>query len=424
MADTAIKTADSGYLTRRLVDVAQDVIVREFDCGTEEGIVVRAITEISGDQESVIEPLWERLAGRVSLEAVVHPETGEILIDEQEMIDDDTAKRIEDSGVKEVKIRSVLACNTRYGVCVQCYGRNLANGSLVDVGEAVGIVAAQSIGEPGTQLTMRTFHTGGVAGDDITAGLPRVEELFEARKPKGQAIISEIAGTVSIVENKGVRKAVVQGEDGEEKNYTIPYGARLRVRDGDVIAAGDRITEGPVNPHDILAVQGTLAVQEYLVQEVQEVYRSQGVNINDKHIEVIVRQMLRKLKIEDSGDTLMLPGSLVDVFEFQEENRKVEETVANLPRPNRCSWVLPKRRWPQTVSCLQLPSRRPPGCSRMLPLGTYRQAARSEGERDYRQVDSRRYRFGRYRDVGIEVEGQEELTESELDEVEFELAST
>lgn len=425
LADTAIKTADSGYLTRRLVDVAQDVIVREFDCGTEEGIVVRAITEISGDQESVIEPLWERLAGRVSLEAVVHPETGEILIDEQEMIDDDTAKRIEDSGVKEVKIRSVLACNTRYGVCVQCYGRNLANGSLVDVGEAVGIVAAQSIGEPGTQLTMRTFHTGGVAGDDITAGLPRVEELFEARKPKGQAIISEIAGTVSIVENKGVRKAVVQGEDGEEKNYTIPYGARLRVRDGDVIVAGDRITEGPVNPHDILAVQGTLAVQEYLVQEVQEVYRSQGVNINDKHIEVIVRQMLRKLKIEDSGDTLMLPGSLVDVFEFQEENRKVEETGGE---PAKAQPVL----LGITKASLATDS--------FLSAASFQETTRVLTDASIKGRTDRLLGLkenviigklipagtglARYRDVGIEVEGQEELTESELDEVEFELAST
>ncbi len=249
LADTAIKTADSGYLTRRLVDVSQDVIVREQDCNTEEGIVVRAITEISGERETIIEPLWERLAGRVALETVVNPQTGEILVDSQEMIDDDTAQRIENAGIEEVKIRSVLACNTRYGVCVQCYGRNLANGSLVDVGEAVGIVAAQSIGgEPGTQLTMRTFHTGGVAGDDITAGLPRVEELFEARKPKGQAIISEIAGTLKFTENKGVRKAIVSGQDGE-KSYTIPpYGARLRVRDGDEIAAGDRITEGPVNP--------------------------------------------------------------------------------------------------------------------------------------------------------------------------------
>ena len=324
LADTAIRTADSGYLTRRLVDVSQDVIVREHDCGTKDGIVVRAIKELTGDREAIIEPLWERLAGRVTAENVVDPETGEILVEANEMINDDLAQRIEGAGVEEVKIRSVLGCRTRYGVCVRCYGRNLANGSLVDVGEAVGIVAAQSIGEPGTQLTMRTFHTGGVAGDDITAGLPRVEELFEARKPKGQAIITEISGTLSIVETKGVRKAVIQGPEGEV-SYTIPYGARLRVREGNELVAGDRITEGSVNPHDILAVQGVLAVQEYLVQEVQEVYRSQGVNINDKHIEVIVRQMLRKYKIEDSGDTLMLPGALVDVFDLEEENRQVVE---------------------------------------------------------------------------------------------------
>lgn len=324
LADTAIKTADSGYLTRRLVDVSQDVIVRERDCGTEEGIVVRAIKEISGDTESIIEPLWERLAGRVAAEEVSHPETGTILIQAGQMINDDIAQSIENAGIEEVMIRSVLACNTRHGVCVQCYGRNLADGNLVDVGEAVGIVAAQSIGEPGTQLTMRTFHTGGVAGDDITAGLPRVEELFEARKPKGQAIITEIDGTVNFVENKGVRKALVQGAE-TDKSYTIPYGARLRVKDGSTLKAGDRITEGSVNPHDILAVQGVLAVQEYLVQEVQEVYRSQGVNINDKHIEVIVRQMLRKLKVDDSGDTMMLPGSLVDVVDFREENAKAEE---------------------------------------------------------------------------------------------------
>ncbi|HHT69492.1 MAG TPA: DNA-directed RNA polymerase subunit beta' [Firmicutes bacterium] len=324
LADTAIRTADSGYLTRRLVDVSQDVIVREHDCGTTEGIVVGAIKELTGDRESIIEPLWERLVGRVSAEDVVHPQTGELLVQANEMISDDMAQTIEHAGIEEVKIRSVLVCKTRHGVCVRCYGRNLANGNLVEVGEAVGIVAAQSIGEPGTQLTMRTFHTGGVAGDDITAGLPRVEELFEARKPKGQAIITEIPGTISIAEVKGVRKAIVKGPEGEA-SYTIPYGARLRVREGQELAAGDRITEGSVNPHDILAVQGVLAVQEYLVQEVQEVYRSQGVNINDKHIEVIVRQMLRKHKVEDAGDTLMLPGSLVDVFDLEEANRKAIE---------------------------------------------------------------------------------------------------
>lgn len=324
LADTALRTADSGYLTRRLVDVAQDVIVREHDCGTTEGIEVGAIKEVSGEHEVVIESLWERIAGRVALERIVHPETGEVLVEADEMITDDVAQAIEEAGIEKVKIRSVLNCLTRYGVCVKCYGRNLATGDLVDVGEAVGIVAAQSIGEPGTQLTMRTFHTGGVAGDDITAGLPRVEELFEARKPKGQAIITEIPGVVTFTETKGVRKAIVTSPEGEEKSYTIPYGARLKVQEGAVLEAGDRITEGSVNPHDILEVQGVGAVQRYLVQEVQEVYRSQGVHINDKHIEVIVRQMLRKHKVENAGDTNLLPGALVDAAELEEENRLAE----------------------------------------------------------------------------------------------------
>ena len=294
------------------------------DCGTTEGIEVGAIKEVSGEHEVVIESLWERIAGRVALERIVHPETGEVLVEADEMITDDVAQAIEEAGIEKVKIRSVLNCLTRYGVCVKCYGRNLATGDLVDVGEAVGIVAAQSIGEPGTQLTMRTFHTGGVAGDDITAGLPRVEELFEARKPKGQAIITEIPGVVTFTETKGVRKAIVTSPEGEEKSYTIPYGARLKVQEGAVLEAGDRITEGSVNPHDILEVQGVGAVQRYLVQEVQEVYRSQGVHINDKHIEVIVRQMLRKHKVENAGDTNLLPGALVDAAELEEENRLAE----------------------------------------------------------------------------------------------------
>jgi len=322
LADTALRTADSGYLTRRLVDVSQDVIVREHDCGTDEGIYVSAIKEISGEMEDVIESLSERIAGRIALEDVINPNTGEVLVQSGDMITDRQAKAIEAAGIEKVKIRSVLRCRTRYGVCVKCYGRNLATGEMVDVGEAVGIIAAQSIGEPGTQLTMRTFHTGGVAGDDITAGLPRVEELFEARRPKGQAVISEISGTVEIVESKGSRKVIVTNDE-DSKTYNIPYGARLRVRDGAKVEAGDRLTEGSVNPHDILAVKGVAGVQQYLVQEVQEVYRSQGVYINDKHIEVIVRQMLRKVKIETSGDTRMLPGSLVDTFEYEEENAAV-----------------------------------------------------------------------------------------------------
>ncbi len=323
LADTALRTADSGYLTRRLVDVSQDVIVREKDCGTHQGISVSAIKEISGEMEDVIEPLWERLAGRVVAEDVFHPETKELMVGYNHLISNKLAREIDSAGVKVVKIRSVLTCETRHGVCVHCYGRSLANNEIIEIGEAVGIIAAQSIGEPGTQLTMRTFHTGGVAGDDITSGLPRVEELFEARKPKGQAIISEVAGTVEIVESKGTRKILVHVTGEESSVYTIPYGSRLRIRDGAEVEPGDRLTEGSVNPHDILAVKGPTGVHAYLVQEVQEVYRSQGVYINDKHIEVIVRQMLRKVKVENAGDGLLLPGSLVDHFDFDEANAKI-----------------------------------------------------------------------------------------------------
>ncbi|HHV61747.1 MAG TPA: DNA-directed RNA polymerase subunit beta' [Firmicutes bacterium] len=321
LADTALRTADSGYLTRRLVDVAQDVIVREEDCGTEDGIEVSAITE--GDE--VIETLRDRIIGRLALEDIINPATGEVIVRKNEEINEDHARLIERAGITSVKIRSVLTCRTRYGVCSKCYGRNLATGRLVEVGEAVGIIAAQSIGEPGTQLTMRTFHTGGVAGDDITRGLPRVEELFEARKPKGQAVISEVDGTVRISETKGTRRIIVQTDLGEEKVYTVPYGARLEVKDGARVAAGDQLTEGSVNPHDILRIKGTRAVQHYLLREVQSVYRSQGVEINDKHIEVVVRQMLRKWRVEQSGDTDLLPGGLVDIFEFEEANEKVEK---------------------------------------------------------------------------------------------------
>ncbi|RKD30940.1 DNA-directed RNA polymerase subunit beta' [Thermohalobacter berrensis] len=321
LADTALRTADSGYLTRRLVDVSQDVIVRENDCGTEDGIVASAFKD--GKEE--IENLKDRIAGRFTLEDIKDPNTGEVIVKAGDMINDDMAEKIEKLGLEKVKIRSVLSCKTKHGVCAKCYGRNLATGELVNVGEAVGIIAAQSIGEPGTQLTMRTFHTGGIAGSDITQGLPRVEELFEARKPKGLAIISEIAGTVSIKQTRKKREVIVQGEDGETKSYNIPYGSRLKVKEGDVIEAGDEITEGSVNPHDILKIKGLAGVQNYLVKEVQKVYRMQGVEINDKHIEIIVRQMLSKVKIEDAGDTELLPGGLVDIFEFEEENRKAEE---------------------------------------------------------------------------------------------------
>ncbi len=318
LADTALRTADSGYLTRRLVDVSQDVIVREFDCGTDKGIEVSDVK----DGNEVIEGLQERLVGRYTIDPIVHPETGEVLVEADTMIKERQAEKVAKAGIKKVRIRSVLTCHSEFGICAKCYGANLATGDECNIGEAVGIIAAQSIGEPGTQLTMRTFHTGGVAGDDITQGLPRVEELFEARKPKGLAIISEIPGTVKIVESKKKREAVVTSEDGESRNYLIPYGSRPKVTDGDVVEAGDELTEGSVNPHDILKIKGLKGVQSYLIQEVQRVYRLQGVDINDKHIEVIVRQMLRKVKVEDAGDTALLPGGLVDMFEFESENDK------------------------------------------------------------------------------------------------------
>ncbi len=328
LADTALRTADSGYLTRRLVDVAQDVIVREDDCGTDEGIEATALME--GD--TVIETLAERITGRVSLSDLINQETGEVLLEAGQMIDEDTASEIERQVDEKVKhggpnswpIRSVLKCRTRYGVCAKCYGRNLATGSLVEVGEAVGTIAAQSIGEPGTQLTMRTFHTGGVAGDDITRGLPRVEELFEARKPKGLATVTEYDGVVRITEVKGARKVIVTTESDEEHEYSVPFGARLEVREGDRVVAGDKLTEGSLNPHDILRIRGPVAVQQYIVREVQDVYRSQGVEINDKHIEVVVRQMMRKVKVEDPGETSMLPGETIDVFRFEETNEEAE----------------------------------------------------------------------------------------------------
>ena len=320
LADTALRTADSGYLTRRLVDVSQDVIIREDDCGTTHG---NRVTDIKNGTE-IIEGLQDRIAGRYAFEDIKHPETGEVLVGKNELIDYDMAEKIVSLGIKSVLIRTVLNCQSKIGVCAKCYGNNLATGDKVQTGEAVGIIAAQSIGEPGTQLTMRTFHTGGVAGDDITQGLPRVEELFEARKPKGLAIISEIAGTVQIKETKKKKEIVVVGEDGDTKNYLIPYGSRLKVFQGDTIEAGDEITEGSVNPHDILSIKGVEGVQQYLLKEVQMVYRLQGVDINDKHIEVIVRQMLRKIKVDESGDTDLLPGGLIDIFTFEEENKKAQ----------------------------------------------------------------------------------------------------
>jgi len=319
LADTALRTADSGYLTRRLVDVSQDVIVREEDCGTEEGLRVKEIK----DGNEIIEKLVDRLIGRYALEDVINPETKEIMVKNGDMISEDMANKIVKAGVKNVLIRSVLSCRAIHGVCAKCYGMNLATGTNVNIGEAVGIIAAQSIGEPGTQLTMRTFHTGGVAGDDITQGLPRVEELFEARKPKGLAIISEISGVVKLLDSRKKKEVSVISDEGEERTYVIPYGSRMSVVEGQKIEPGDEITEGSINPHDILKIKGVAGVQSYLLMEVQRVYRLQGVDIADKHIEVIVRQMLRRIKIEESGDTDLLPGSLVDVFKFEEENQSI-----------------------------------------------------------------------------------------------------
>ena len=315
LADTALRTADSGYLTRRLVDVAQDTIVREVDCGSIAGIRVRDIT----DGSAGIEALVDRIIGRTALETVNDPASGEVLVEAGTEISEEAAKRIEACGIKEVAIRSVLTCRARYGVCINCYGRNLATGKPVEVGEAVGIIAAQSIGEPGTQLTMRTFHTGGVAGDDITQGLPRVEELFEGRKPKGQAIIAEIGGEIRLGEHKGRREIQIVGED-DSITYTIAYGARVHVREGQRVESGDELTEGSINPHDLLRIKGIAAVHHYLLQEVQKVYRLQGVDINDKHIEVIIRQMLRRVKVDDQADTRLLPGAQVDAFEFEAAN--------------------------------------------------------------------------------------------------------
>ena len=325
LADTALRTADSGYLTRRLVDVSQDIIVREEDCGTHEGIVVEDIK----DGNQIIEKLQERLEGRYPVENIVHPETGEILADTDTMIDDEIAKKIVDSGITSVKVRSSLTCRTKHGVCSKCYGMGLATRTKVNIGEAVGIIAAQSIGEPGTQLTMRTFHMGGVAGGDITQGLPRVEELFEARKPKGLAIISEIAGTVKIKEEGNKKEIIVKGKDSS-KTYTIPFGAKLRVKEGEEIEPGAQLIEGSVNPSEILAINGPEGVYKYLIQEVQKVYRNQGVDINDKHIEVIGKQMLKRVRVQDPGDTGMFANSLVDMYEFEDINK---ETVENGGRP-------------------------------------------------------------------------------------------
>lgn len=319
LADTALKTADSGYLTRRLVDVAQDVIIREEDCGTDRGIKVSAIM----DGTEVIEPLEERLIGRYSRKTVRHPETNKVIVGQNELITEDIAKEIVKAGITSVWIRSAFTCNTKHGVCKKCYGYNLATGQEVEVGEAVGIIAAQSIGEPGTQLTMRTFHTGGVAGDDITQGLPRVQELFEARNPKGQAVITEIDGEItSISEGKDRQLEIVVSGSIETRTYNAPYTARLKVTEGDVVKRGQVLTEGSIDPKELLKVTDVQTVQQYLLHEVQRVYRMQGVEIGDKHVEVMVRQMLRKVRVIDSGDTDVLPGTLMDIHQFTEANKK------------------------------------------------------------------------------------------------------
>ena len=319
LAYTALRTADSGYLTRRLVDVSHNVIVREYDCGTDEGVEVRAFT----DGKEVIEPLKQRIVGRTAFIDIVDPQTGEVIVEQNDEIMEDAAEKIEACGIESVAIRAVMTCHARTGVCAKCYGRNLATGEEVNIGEAVGITAAQSIGEPGTQLTMRTFHTGGVAGGDITQGLPRVEELFEARKPKGLAEICEADGEVISIEARKDNKTEVRVRGEEEDHvYVIPYGARLNVKEGDKVFAGGQITRGPLNPHDILRLNGVEGVYQYLLKEVQRVYKQQGVDINDKHVEVIVSQMLSKYKIEDAGDTDLLPGALYGKFEVEEANEK------------------------------------------------------------------------------------------------------
>ena len=321
LSDTALRTADSGYLTRRLVDVAQDIIVREYDCGTHEGIAVYDIK----DGNQIIEKMQERLLGRYVLEDVIDPKTKEVIVDTETMITEDIAEKIVESGIEKLQVRSVLGCHSKHGVCQKCYGMGLARRDLVSIGEAIGIIAAQSIGEPGTQLTMRTIHSGGVAGvADITQGLPRVEELFEARKPKGLAIITEIDGKVKIKETKK-KKEIIVTNNSESKTYTIPFGSNLKVKNGDIVEACDPLIEGSINPSEILAIKGPEGVYEYLISEVQKVYRNQGVDINDKHIEVIGRQMLKKVRVEDNADTDMFPGSLIDMYEFEDKNAEAIE---------------------------------------------------------------------------------------------------
>ena len=392
MADTALRTADSGYLTRRLVDVSQDVIIREDDCGATKGIWVEDIKE--GNQ--IIEPLRERLLGRFPVDDIVNPETGEVIVPKSKMMNEADADAVVGAGITRVQIRSVLECRARKGVCAHCYGINLAMGTPVGKGEAVGIIAAQSIGEPGTQLTMRTFHTGGVAGSDITQGLPRVEELFEARKPKKAATLAEIGGVVSIEESKRTTVKtvnIVNPQTGDMRSYQLASSSGIRVTDGQEVPQGFQLNEGSLNPHDILRILDPRAVHDYEIKEVQKVYRQQGVDINDKHIEVIVRQMMRKVRVEDAGDAEVLPGSVMDWLEFEDYNNTHRRRRGRSPSgncgadPHGYHQGIPRNRF-LDVRCI-LPGDHP-RADRRCDQGQGRSADGSEGERNHRQADSGR----------------------------------
>ena len=419
LADTALKTADSGYLTRRLVDVAQDVIVREPDCGTDKGLRVSEIRE-GGE---LIEPLFDRLEGRYAKETVRHPNTNEVIVGSNELITTDIAKEIVNAGIESVVIRSAFTCNTRYGVCEKCYGKNLATGEKVEVGEAIGTIAAQSIGEPGTQLTMRTFHTGGVAGSDITMGLPRIQELFEARNPKGEAVISEVEGHILSIEMIKDRQQEIKVKGDEEtRTYTAPANARIIVEEGDAVVPGEMLTDGSIEPKNLLKVAGLNRTQEYLLKEVQKVYRSQGVEIDDKHVEVMVRQMLRKVRIIDAGETSLIPGALVDIHTFQEANKVV---FKQRKRPATAKPVL----LGITKASLETES--------FLSAASFQETTRVltdaaiKGKRDELLGLKENVIIGklipagtgmsRYRDVDIEVEGQKERLQLEAEEKEAEL---
>lgn len=374
LSDTALRTADSGYLTRRMVDVSQELIIREMDCCEDRPEIPGMEVKAFMDGKETIEGLKDRITGRVSCEDIKDRD-GNVIVKSNHMITPTRAEKILSTGVNDkgepiesVKIRTILSCRSRNGICAKCYGANMATGEAVQVGEAVGIIAAQSIGEPGTQLTMRTFHTGGVAGDDITQGLPRVEELFEARKPKGLAIIAEFGGVAVIKDTKKKREVIItNNETGESKAYLIPYGSRIKIMDGQILEAGDELTEGSVNPHDLLKIKGIRAVQDYMLREVQRVYRLQGVDISDKHIEVIVRQMLKKVRVEDSGDTEYLPGTLVDALDYEDLNEELAAQEKQPQTASRYCLVSLKPRWQRTPSCLQLPSRKPQRFLRRLP---------------------------------------------------------